>query len=117
MQALAKLLHATNWSQRENVAEVHRLLPLWRCPTPENALELLDSSFGDPVVRRYAVECLNELSDHALSVYLLQLVQVLKYEPFHDSALGRFLLKRAVANRTLGHAFFWLLKAVFSFAV
>ena len=47
-----------------------------------------------------------------LSRYMLQLTQVLKHEPFHDSALARFLLRRSVRNtRLLGHQMFWSLKA------
>ena len=42
----------------------------------------------------------------------LQLTQVLKFEPFHDSALARFLLRRAVRNpQDVGHVFYWLLQA------
>lgn len=41
-----------------------------------------------------------------------QLVQVLKYEPYHYSALAHFLLQRALRNRRIvGHYFFWYLKA------
>jgi hypothetical protein len=37
---------------------------------------------------------------------------VLKYEAFTDSALARFLLRRALAApRSVGHAFFWFLRA------
>jgi hypothetical protein len=43
---------------------------------------------------------------------ILQLTQVLKYEPYHDSALARFLLSRAVGNPPLiGHLFFWHLRS------
>lgn len=49
-------------------------------------------------------------SDEELSQYLLQLVQVLKYEPFLDCALSRFLLERALANRRIGQMLFWHLR-------
>lgn len=49
-------------------------------------------------------------SDEELSQYLLQLVQVLKYEPFLDCALSRFLLERALANRRIGQFLFWHLR-------
>jgi len=40
------------------------------------------------------------------------LQQVLKYEPYHDSPLARFLLQRALGNRsTIGHALFWNLQS------
>ncbi len=52
------------------------------------------------------------MKDETLSQYILQLTQTLKHEPFHDSGLARFLLRRAIRNtRLLGHQFFWSLKA------
>ena len=36
--------------------------------------------------------------------------QALKFEPSHDSALARFLLKRALRNKRIGHFLFWYLK-------
>ena len=63
-------------------------------------------------VRAYAVHCLEKLDDEELSQYLLQLCQVLKFEPFLDSALSRFLLRRALRNKThVGHMYFWYLQA------
>jgi len=42
---------------------------------------------------------------------LLQLVQALKHEIHHDSALSRFLIVRSICNlMTLGHQFYWYLK-------
>ncbi len=39
-------------------------------------------------------------------------MKVLKYEARHDSALGRFLLRRALrCPHRVGHVFFWSLKA------
>ena len=78
---------------------------------PEFAIQLLDQDYPDPVVRGFAVGRLEGLSDKELSHYLLQLVQALKWEPFHDSALSRFLLRRAVNNASLiGHPLIWMLK-------
>lgn len=65
-----------------------------------------------PQVRAYAVSRLEKLTDAQLQTYLLQLTQVLKFEPFVDSALARFLLRRAARSpTTVGHVFFWFLKA------
>ena len=36
--------------------------------------------------------------------------QALKFEPHHDSLLARFLLKRALCNKRVGHFFFWYLR-------
>ena len=51
-------------------------------------------------------------SDTNLSKYLLQLVQALKFEMYLDTALGRFLLKRALLNKRIGHSLFWHLRCV-----
>lgn len=52
------------------------------------------------------------VSDEELSQYLLQLVQVLRYEPYYDCALTHFLLDRAQGNRKIGHFLFWHLRCV-----
>ena len=38
-------------------------------------------------------------------------MQTLKYEPYLDNELARFLLKRSLLNKKIGHFFFWHLKA------
>ena len=68
----------------------------WRSLSSTDALELFDARYADPVVRAYAVERLASLNNGDLVDLLLQLVQVLKYEPYHDSPLARFLLRRAL---------------------
>merc|ERR1719419_1132270 len=50
----------------------------------EDSLELLSSQFTNPTVRRYAVARLEQADDEDLLMYLLQLVQALKYENFSD---------------------------------
>ena len=49
-------------------------------------------------------------SDKELLQYLLQLAQVLKYEPYLDCDLSRFLLERALSNKKIGHFLFWHLR-------
>lgn len=115
---MAKFLQAVDWADPVQVKEAHSLLGDWRL-SPMAALELLDSQvrclspqFADPAVRRRAVDALRQLSDADLEKYLLQLCQVLKYEPYHDSPLAQFLTERALANRhRIGHIFFWYLRA------
>ncbi len=76
------------------------------------ALALLDAVFGDEKIRLFAVQKLSALNDSFLSLYLPQLVQALKYEPHHQSALSEFLLERALKNpRVVGQSLFWLLKS------
>ena len=38
-------------------------------------------------------------------------LQVLKFESYHDSALARFLLKRALHCKKIGHFFYWYLRS------
>src|SRR3990167_460736 len=95
--SLPKLLVSAPFNNRACVQEMHRLLADWEPLDALDALELLDSRFPDAKVREYAVKCLETFADSDLQTYLLQLVQVLKYEPYHDSALARFLMKRGMS--------------------
>jgi hypothetical protein len=58
-------------------------------------------------VRRFAVNCLRELTDRQLVEYLPQLIQVLKFEPYNYSHLFEFLFLRSMRSIVLGHPFFW----------
>jgi hypothetical protein len=78
------------------------------------SIQLLDVRFPDAKVRQFAVKCLRVLSDRELVEYLPQLVQVLKAEPYHYSALSEFLLLRAICNVVVGHPFFWHLEVFLS---
>ena len=82
-------------------------------PSPPPSPNILTAhTFSIHQVRGYAALCLEKMKDETLSQYILQLTQTLKHEPFHDSGLARFLLRRAIRNtRLLGHQFFWSLKA------
>ncbi|KAI4893118.1 hypothetical protein NFI96_020627 [Prochilodus magdalenae] len=111
-QSLPKLLLSVKWSKHEDMAQLQALLQIWPRLSPRDALELLDFNYPDQYVREYAVRCLQDMSDEDLSQYLLQLVQVLRYEPYYDCALTRFLLERAQSNRKIGHFLFWHLRQV-----
>jgi hypothetical protein len=107
-KAFAKYLLCVNWAKPEQISQVYRLLKHWAPLPPVQALELLDSNFADHKVREFAVKCLEKVPDEDLNEYLLELTQTLKYEPFHDSPLARFLLRRGLQNReVLGHTLFW----------
>ena len=100
------------WHEVQQVQELYDLLDLWESPSPAQALQLLDRRFMDPKIRAFAAHCLEDLSDQELSLYMLQLCQQLKFENYVDSALARFLLRRALANQKLiGHIFFWFLQS------
>ena len=36
---------------------------------------------------------------------------MLKFEPYHDSALARCLLKKALQSKKIGHFFYWYLRS------
>uniref|UniRef100_A0A8C6K1F4 Phosphatidylinositol 4,5-bisphosphate 3-kinase catalytic subunit delta isoform n=1 Tax=Melopsittacus undulatus TaxID=13146 RepID=A0A8C6K1F4_MELUD len=110
-QALAKLLIITKWNKHEDVAQMISLLQTWPELPVLNALELLDFSFPDRYVGSFAVNSLKKLTDHDVFQYLLQLVQVLKYESYLDCELTKFLLDRALSNRKIGHFLFWHLRS------
>jgi len=111
-ESLPKFLVSVPYDDHVSVEYAHKVLTEWPKLRPVDALELLDAKFGDAKVRDFAVDCLREgLKDFELLDYLLQLVQVIKYEPYHDNSLSRFLLERALINPTVGHNFFWYLKS------
>lgn len=59
------------------VSQMYCLLKEWPSIRPEQAMELLDCNYPDPMVRHFAVRCLDKyLTDDKLSQYLIQLVQV-----------------------------------------
>eukprot|EP01062_Namystynia_karyoxenos_P028709 TRINITY_DN21706_c0_g1_i1.p1 TRINITY_DN21706_c0_g1~~TRINITY_DN21706_c0_g1_i1.p1 ORF type:complete len:1228 (+),score=464.43 TRINITY_DN21706_c0_g1_i1:95-3685(+) len=125
-RALAKFLQAVEWASPAAVCSALQLLHgqppgpglqarRWSPPAKGDelaALELLDARYASGVVREYAIGILEDLDDARLADCILQLVQVLKYEPYHYSALARFLLKRSLRNpHQIGHFVFWHLKA------
>ncbi|KAM8829444.1 phosphatidylinositol 4,5-bisphosphate 3-kinase catalytic subunit delta isoform 3-T3 [Synchiropus picturatus] len=110
-ESLSKLLLITKWNKREDVVQMVDLLRNWPDLPAIPALELLDYSFPEPAVRSFTVRCLKKLSDNELLQYLVQLVQVLKYESYLDCDLTTFLLDRALSNRRIGHFMFWHLRS------
>jgi Phosphatidylinositol 3- and 4-kinase/Phosphoinositide 3-kinase family, accessory domain (PIK domain) len=111
-ELLPAFVMCIRWNDAERVQELYDLLDIWSSPTPLEALQLLDRRFMDPKVRAYAAHCIEELTDEELALYMLQLVQQLKFEAHVDSALSRLLLRRSLKNkRLIGHLFFWLLQS------
>ncbi|KAM6924701.1 phosphatidylinositol 4,5-bisphosphate 3-kinase catalytic subunit gamma isoform [Xenentodon cancila] len=111
--SLPHFLRNVEWMNRRVVEEVHWLLGYWD-PTELDvtvALELLSMDFADEIVRRLAVQRLEYLSNDDVLKYLLQLVQTLKVEPYHDSFLARYLIQRALRSKRIGHFFFWYVRS------
>ncbi|EDO45977.1 predicted protein [Nematostella vectensis] len=103
------LSSAPSW-EIQSLPEIYKLLHTWSPMSPVDAMELLKVNFPDRHVRSMAVRWMANFSDDELCDYLPQLVQALKYEIYHDSALTRFLVRRALGNVRLMHLLFWFLK-------
>ncbi|KAG0371238.1 Phosphatidylinositol (PI) 3-kinase [Gamsiella multidivaricata] len=113
LAALTKFLKSVVWSDPAEAKQAVDLLPAWVDVDVDDALELLGSSFENREVRSYAVTQLRSANDDDLLLFLLQLVQGLKFEHidnnFGESNLVAFLIERAVKNPILGNYFHWYL--------
>jgi phosphatidylinositol-4,5-bisphosphate 3-kinase len=109
-ELLAQTLGVIDYRVPEMVAEIPLLLAKWQPPSPTEALTLLDAKFADQRVRAYAVAQIERFRDHEMMLYMLQLVQALKYELYDDSPLATFLLRHGLAEpKFFGHQLFWQL--------
>ncbi|WVR05232.1 hypothetical protein IAU60_002244 [Kwoniella sp. DSM 27419] len=134
-RSLTKFLKCVTWSDSVEAKQaVEKLLPLWGQDIGmDDALELLGPGFTDRRVRAFAVKRLERADDEELLLYLLQLVQALKFDNImgtsdtsrsgrshrkkdavtmkedSDSGLSQFLIDRSVDNRILGTSFHWYL--------
>lgn len=113
-RALTKFLKCVVWTDNTEVRQAVDLLPLWVDIDVDDALELLGKEFENRSVRSYAVNQLRKADDEDLFLYLLQLVQALKFECTSDkdldpngSSLAQFLIDRATSNPILGTYFYW----------
>lgn len=115
-RALTKLVKSVNWNEPAESRQAIALLPKWAEIDVDDALELLGPGVRNPAVRAYAVDRLRKADDDELLLYLLQLVQALKFEPKvakdedeTDSSLASFLIARSAANLKLGNFLHWYL--------
>ncbi|GAB7360201.1 hypothetical protein MBLNU230_g7962t1 [Neophaeotheca triangularis] len=114
-RALTKLVKSVNWNESKEYSQVTALLSKWVEIDVDDALELLGPGVQNPTVRTYAVDRLRKADDEELLLYLLQLVQALKFEPQNDStkeddtdsSLASFLVARSAANLKLGNFLHW----------
>lgn len=83
-KALTKFVKCVDWKVQGEEGQALEMLALWAPPDSEDALELLGPAFTHPAVRRYAISRLSQAPDDDLMLYLLQLVQALKYEDFES---------------------------------
>ncbi|XP_046853981.1 phosphatidylinositol 3-kinase catalytic subunit type 3-like [Xenia sp. Carnegie-2017] len=80
-KALTKFLKCVEWNEASEAGQALDLMHKWSLIDVDDALELLSPQFTNPAVRIYAVSRLREANDEDLLLYLLQLVQALRYEP------------------------------------
>ncbi|XP_030844663.1 phosphatidylinositol 4-phosphate 3-kinase C2 domain-containing subunit beta [Strongylocentrotus purpuratus] len=107
--ALARVLQvAASWDWA-CLADIYALMEEWIPLDPLDALQLLHPRFADQHVRSKAVEWIQPLEDDELCDYLPQLVQALKYESYHDSALASFLIERALSSIRIAQYLYWYL--------
>lgn len=136
-KALTKFLLAVDWTEDDEVVQAAELLEQWRERSPiqvTDALKLLGKhvAFQTSLVRSYAIDTLANAPDDELQLYLLQLVQALKYEVLtiddahrrnnsnishavaqpttKTSSLALFLIDRASKSVSLANYLYWYLK-------
>ncbi|EFX03298.1 phosphoinositide 3-kinase [Grosmannia clavigera kw1407] len=137
-KAVTKFVKSVSWGDGAEAKQAVQVLGRWTNIDVDDALELLGPTFDHRSVRAYAVERLRKADDSELLLYLLQLVQALKFEMGggeggggeeeeaqmnsqdeaqananthnpHNSSLARFLIARAAGNLMLGNYFYWYL--------
>ena len=86
-KALNKFVKCINWSVKSEATQALDLVHKWTPTDYEDALELLGPSFKNRGLRQYAVNRLRQAPDAELQLFLLQLVQALKYEKISESWL------------------------------
>ncbi|KAJ3094840.1 Phosphatidylinositol (PI) 3-kinase [Phlyctochytrium planicorne] len=112
-KALTKFLKCVIWSDPVEERQAVEILSSWVDIDIEDALELLGLGFQNPNVRGFAVDQLKKADDEELLLYLLQLVQALRFEGMdekfnvQDSPLATFLIGRSVQSSVLGNYFYW----------
>jgi phosphatidylinositol 3-kinase len=117
-RALTKFLLAVDWTVDSEVVQAAELLEQWRKRSPievSDALKLLGKhvAFQTSLVRSYAIDTLATAPDSELRLYLLQLVQALRYESelsgpaAQASSLAAFLIDRAAGNIELANYLYW----------
>ena len=109
---IPKLFLSSDYNNPYANREFRKIIKLVREMTIVQAIELLSGKYVNEIVRTFAVSILKKSPLSDIKIYLLQLVQALKYEKNIDNALARFLIEQAIAHPiTIGHEFFWYLRS------
>jgi len=130
--ALTKIMNSVKWGDLKNENEfITNILRKWKTVEICDILYMLSRKFsvnklypntngvidhldGMKMVRKYAIEKLDEHTDDELNFILLQLVQAIRYEDINlkkvDSPLVNFLIKRCCKDEVLSSSFFWFIE-------
>ena len=130
--ALTKIMNSVKWGDLKSENEfIANILRKWKTVEICDILYMLSRKFsvnkmypntngvtdhfdGMKLVRKYAVEKLDEHTDDELNFILLQLVQAIRYEDISikkvDSPLVTFLIQRCCKDVILSSSFFWFIE-------
>ena len=104
-------MKSVTWDDPSEVRLAVEMLPIWVDIDVDDALELLSPIFRNSNVQQHAVNQLESADDEELMLYLLQLVQALKFGVgTPKSPLCIFLVSRSLNDPILGNHFYWFLK-------
>lgn len=128
-KALTKFVRCIEWTQPWQADEALMLMEEWEHIDLEDALELLSLNFARfSGVRAFAVSRLESATDDEITIFLMQLVQALRYDklamtsstaqngatetpaPGAISELAVFLIDRACSNDVIATYLYWYLK-------
>ncbi|WFD35704.1 phosphatidylinositol 3-kinase [Malassezia cuniculi] len=115
-RGLTKFLKSVVWADANEARQAtEEMLPLWTAPDVADALELLGPAFRDVRVRAYAVRQLAKADTSELALYLLQLVQALRFDESQEgesakSGLKELLFERAVSDESVGTSLYWYVR-------
>ncbi|OLY81258.1 Phosphatidylinositol 3-kinase, nodule isoform [Smittium mucronatum] len=89
--ALGKFVQSVDWSEPHESTPAFELLNQWSEIGVEQALELLipEINQGSSMIWSFAISILSRSEDSILLLYLLQLVQAIKFEPSIHSKLSK----------------------------
>lgn len=110
--ALPRVMSCVHWDDKEETEEALSLLNRWAVPEhPAAYIEFLNGEFANEDLRKFAVQKLANMADTTFSYFLPQLVQAIKFENHHVSALSLLLIERAIKNpNQIGFDLFWSMK-------
>ncbi|KAL7668957.1 hypothetical protein ACOME3_009634 [Neoechinorhynchus agilis] len=126
-EGICKLLQCVRWSENEDIVDITSILRSWTTVNIDDLLVLLGPNYKAKLVRKFAVEQLNNFKDDEMILYLPQLVQALRYENSYieddgtsaqksvqqsliqNTCLRTFLSNRAAKNLKLATFLYWYL--------